>query len=97
MSTKFEWDPVKAEANRKDHKIGFEQARDVFKDAMAIDELDDREDYGEDRFNRTGMVEGRLLVVTYTMRTDEHSGSEVVRIISARLAERRERRRYHDA
>jgi uncharacterized DUF497 family protein len=89
--------PVKAETNRKEHKISFEQARDVFKDAMAIDKPDDREEYGEERFNRTGMVEGRVLVVTYTMRTDEHSGSEVVRIISARLAERRERRRYHEA
>ncbi len=63
---------------------------------MAIDELDDREDYGEDRFNRTGMVEDRLLVVTYAMRTDEHTRDDVVRIISARLAERRERRRYHE-
>jgi uncharacterized protein len=95
MSTKFDWDPVKAEANRKSHKINFEQARDVFKDAMAVDELDDREDYGEDRFNRTGMVEGRLLVVTYTMRTDDH-GDEIIRIVSARLAGRRERKRYHE-
>jgi uncharacterized DUF497 family protein len=96
MAIKFEWDPVKADANRKDHKVSFEQGRDVFKDAMALDDLDDREDYGEDRFNRPGMVEGRLLVVTYTVRTDEDGGDEVVRIISARLAERRERRRYYE-
>ena len=97
MAIEFEWDPVKAEANRKYHKVSFEQARDVFKDAMAIDELDDREDYGEDRFNRTGMVEGRLLVVTYAGRIDKDSGDEIIRIISARPAERRERRRYHEA
>ena len=97
MAIKFEWDPVKAEVNRENHKVGFEQARDVFKDALAVDELDDREDYGEDRFNRIGMVEGRLLVVTYTGRTDEDSGDEIIRIISARLAERRERRRYHES
>ena len=49
MAIKFEWHPEKAEANRKKHKVGFEQARDVFEDSMALDELDDREDYGEER------------------------------------------------
>jgi uncharacterized DUF497 family protein len=49
-----------------------------------------REDYGEDRFVLLGMVEDRLLHVTYTMR------EERVRIISARLAEPRELRRYHE-
>jgi uncharacterized DUF497 family protein len=96
MAIRFDWDPVKAEANRKSHKVSFEQARDVFKDTMALDELDDREDYGEERFNRIGMVEGQLLVVTYTGRIDEDNGDDIIRIISARPAERRERRRYHE-
>jgi hypothetical protein len=97
MAIRFEWDPDKAETNRKKHKVSFEQARDVFKDATALDELDDRENYGEDRFNRTGSVEGRLLVVTYTLDADEATGDEIIRIISARPAERRERKRYHEA
>jgi uncharacterized DUF497 family protein len=42
------------------------------------------------------MVEGRLVVVTYTGRIDEESGDEIIRIISARLAERREGKRYHE-
>jgi len=63
---------------------------------MALDEPDDGEDYGEERFNRVGMVEGQLLVVTYTGWIDEDSGDDIVRIISARPAERRERRRYHE-
>lgn len=96
MPIKFEWDRVKAEANRRKHDVTFEQACDVFRDALALDELDDREDYGEARFNRTGMVEGRLIVVTYTGRTDVDSGDEVIRIISARPAERQERKRYHE-
>jgi uncharacterized DUF497 family protein len=96
MAMRFDWDPAKAEANRKNHKISFEQARDVFKDIAALDEPDDREDYGEERFNRIGMVEGQLLVVTYTGWIDEDSGDDIVRIISARLAERHERRRYHE-
>src|SRR5262245_34477228 len=95
MAIRFEWDPEKSEANRRKHKVSFEQARDVFKDIVALDEPDDREDYGEERFNRTGMVEGRLLVVTYAGRTDEGSGDDIIRIISARPAERRERKRYH--
>jgi uncharacterized DUF497 family protein len=36
MAIKFEWDPEKAEANRKKHKVGFEQARDVFKDTRRL-------------------------------------------------------------
>ena len=42
-----------------------------------------------------GMTEGRILVVTYTIRFD--NGDEIIRIISARPAEPRERRKYHEA
>ena len=97
MAIRFEWDAAKAKANCDKHNVSFEQARDVFKDTMALDEPDEREEYCEDRFNRIGMVEGRLLVVTYTQRIDENSGEEIIRIISARPAERRERKRYHEA
>jgi uncharacterized protein len=96
MAIKFEWDPNKAKANWDKHKVSFEQARDVFKDIMALDEPDEREDYDEERSNRIGVVEGRLLVVTYTERIDD-SGDEIIRIISARPAERGERKRYHEA
>ena len=64
--------------------------RDVFKDPFAIEWLDDREDYGEDRYVIIGMVDSRLLYVTYTMR------GEAIRIISARGAEPHERRQYHE-
>ena len=85
----FEWDPRKAARNHADHGISFEVARYVFDDPAAIEALDDREDYGEDWFNITGMVGGRLFVVTYTIRRR-------LRLISARLAEPRERKRYHE-
>ena len=61
-----------------DHGVTFESARDVFKDPFALDWLDESEDYGEDRYVRIGMAEGRLLYVDYTMR------GEAIRIISAR-------------
>ena len=65
-------------------------AKDVFKDPFAIEWLDDREDYGEDRYVIIGMANNRLLFVAYTMR------GEAIRIISARGAEPHERRQYHE-
>jgi uncharacterized DUF497 family protein len=64
--------------------------REVFKDPFAIEWEDDREDYGEQRFNIIGMVNGRLLFVAYTLK------GETIRIISARGAEPYERRYYHE-
>jgi uncharacterized DUF497 family protein len=86
----FEWDDAKAGANLAKHGVSFDQARDAFDDPFAIEFVDDREDYGEQRLILMGMVENRLLVVAYTMRND------AVRIISAREAEPHERRRYHE-
>lgn len=57
---------------------------------FAVVREDRRQDYGEERFILLGMVQERLLAVSYTMR------GERVRIISARFAEPRERRRYHE-
>ena len=62
----FEWDAVKAAQNVADHGITFEMARDVFKDPVAIEWLDDREDYGEDRYIIIGMVDNRLLYMSLT-------------------------------
>ena len=86
----FEWDPDKAAQNEADHAVSFETAQDVFDDPFALEWLDDREDYGEDRYIVLGMVDDRLLYVVYTMRNDR------IRIISARGAEPHERRRYHE-
>jgi hypothetical protein len=86
----FEWDDAKAAQNRLDHHITFEMARDAFRDAFSVDWVDDRQDTPEERFNMLGMVDERLLHVSYTLRGDR------IRIISARKAEPHERRRYHD-
>jgi len=88
MAMKFEWDPEKAAANLAKHKVSFEQAQDVFRDLHALDELDDKADYGEELFNLIGVTENRLLV--------EANGDEIIRIISARPAERRETRKYRE-
>lgn len=86
----FEWDDAKAAENYKNHGVTFERAKRAFADPFAIERLDDREQYGEERFNILGMVEGRLLFVAFTLRNG------TIRIISARGAEPHEKRKYHE-
>jgi len=66
----FQWDDAKAAANYAKHGITFEAARDVFKDPFAIEQMDDRQHYGEERWTVLGMVQDRLLLVAYTIRGD---------------------------
>lgn len=84
----FEWNDRKAAANYANHGIGFELAKRVFRDPFAVEHLDDREDYGEDRFILTGSVEQLVLCVTYTERRGR------IRLISARRATKREKNEY---
>ena len=88
MAESFEWDPVKAAANWRAHRVAFEEAVKVFGDLFSVDMIDDRETYGEERFNILGMCDGLLLYVSYTER------GETIRIISARRAERHEQDHY---
>jgi uncharacterized protein len=85
----FEWDAAKEKANRKKHRVSFRTAAKVFLDPYVI-EFDDLGATDELRFNAIGLVDGRMLFVTYTMRGD------VVCIISARGAEPHEKRKYHE-
>ena len=89
MTLEFEWDDVKAASNLRDHGVGFPQATDAFRDPFAVEWIDDREAYGEERINLLGMCEGVILHVTYTER------GERTRIISARRAERHEQDDYY--
>ena len=79
-----------APENLAKHGVSFDAARLAFDDVFAIAREDRRRDYGEARYVLLGMVQDRLLAVAYTQR-----GARL-RIISARLAEPRERRRYHE-
>lgn len=85
----FEWDAKKAAANLRKHKVSFETARRVFQDLYAVGRIDDREDYGEERFIRIGLAGGVLLTVVHTERGDS------IRIISARKAKRYEQEEYY--
>ena len=53
--TAFEWDDVKAAANWRDHGVSFEQAARACLDPFAVELIDDRADYGEERVNLLGM------------------------------------------
>ena len=85
----FEWDSSKERANRRKHGVDFRTAAKVFLDPYAI-ELDHLDAAGELRFNAIGLVDGRMLFVSYTIR------GETIRIISARGAEPHEKRKYHE-
>jgi uncharacterized DUF497 family protein len=87
----FEWRKEKAAANWRDHGVTFDQAVRAVRDPFAIEAIDDREAYGEERMNLIGMCEGVLLHVTYTER------DERIRIISARRTEKHEQSNYFRA
>ena len=89
---RFEWDAAKAESNLRKHGISFETGQMVFSDPLHLSELD-RIVNGEQRWQTLGMVGPHmLLLVAHTWI--EVDGSEVIRIISARRAEKHERKRY---
>ncbi|HEY2069310.1 MAG TPA: BrnT family toxin [Rhizomicrobium sp.] len=88
----FEWNDEKAERNYRKHNVTFVTARDVFDDSNAIDEQDESENYGEERYQAIGRAGGHfLLAVIYTIRNGR------IRIISARRATPRERLRYRES
>lgn len=90
---KFEWDESKAEANRQKHRISFNVAARVFSDPYAL-AVQDRIENGEYRWQTIGLVDSQLIVlVAHTVRLDDDD-SEIIRIISARRAEPKERKRY---
>jgi uncharacterized protein len=89
MPTGFEWDDEKAASNIRDHEgVTFEQAAAAFRDPFAVEWIDEREDYGEERSILLGMISGQLLYVVYTERGTN------IRLISARRATRHEQDIY---
>ena len=86
---RFEWDLEKARRNLAKHGVSFEEAATVFADPLSISRFDPDHSDDEDRFLLLGATHaGYLVVVAHTDRDDR------IRIISARIASRRERRAY---
>lgn len=83
----FDWDEDKRKSNLRDHGIDFVGIEQLF-DGETVTILDDRFDYGEERFVTFGLLEGRVVAVVHT-ETDE-----LIRIISVRKATKNEESSY---
>ena len=86
----FEWDERKNRSNIAKHEISFDEARLIF-EGPVLQLVDDRADYGEVRQISIGLL--REVVAVTVVHTDRIG---VTRIISARLANRKEKRLYHE-
>lgn len=86
---RFEWDDEKAISNLEKHGVSFGEATEVFYDPNALEEYDTEHSDEEKRFFIIGLSSRRLLYVIYAERT-----GDVVRIISARRADKAERENY---
>jgi uncharacterized protein len=94
----FEWDEAKNLSNQRKHGVSFEDASELFRDPLFVS-LKERIVDGEQRWQTFGEVDGWLLVmVAHTIREENRQGTmiEVIRIISARYATRKERQFYED-
>ena len=95
MQTRFEWDSAKAESNLRKHGVSFDDAIFAFAEQCAL-MAQDRVEGAELRWQTLGSVGGYVvLLVAHTVGQDD-DGTEVIRVISARAANRRERKRYED-
>ena len=91
MSLQFTWDARKAAANLRKHGVGFPEAATAFADPHSLTIADPDHSVGEERFVLIGQSDPhRLVVVAHVERGD------LIRIISARLASRRERNTYEE-
>lgn len=90
MPNTFEWDPSKNKLNIQKHHLSFEEAFGIFSQPV-LTLADNRKDYGETRQISIGTLDqGIVIVVVHTDR-NKH-----IRIISARIANKNERKKYYD-
>jgi uncharacterized DUF497 family protein len=91
MALLFEWDPEKGRKNLKIHGVSFDEASTTFGDPLAITIDDPLHSKGEQRYVLIGQSQqNRLLVVVHIERGDR------IRIISARLATKKEKHDYEE-
>jgi uncharacterized DUF497 family protein len=90
---KFEWDEQKAHRNVQKHRVAFDRAITAFDDPFALIAPDDKHSGAEEiREWLMGESDDGVLVVVFTRRR----GGQIYRLISARRANRRERKRYEE-
>jgi uncharacterized protein len=91
----FEWDDAKDFANQKKHGVSFQRAARVFLDPLRVTKVE-RIEQDETRWQTFGVIEGIVLLMVAHTWLDIDSEVEIVRLISARRATRRERRIYEN-
>jgi hypothetical protein len=91
MGLSFEWHPGKAATNERKHRVTFDEASTVFADTLSVTTFDTLHSDDEDRFVIIGVSDrNRVLVVCFTDRKGR------IRLISARVASKRERKQYEE-
>ena len=91
MALRFTWDPRKAAANLRKHRVTFREASTAFGDPLSVTIPDPDHSGTERRFLLVGLTRrGRLVVVAHVEQGDE------IRLINARAATRRERKAYEE-
>lgn len=85
---RFDWDEEKNQINIRKHGFDFGDSEEIFSHPMIVG-LDDREDYGEDRWIGIGLLKTTVVVIVFSERDNE-----TIRIISLRKALTHERARY---
>ena len=94
---RFDWDTNKARTNLQKHGVSFPLASSVFRDPLALTIYDDEHSDYEQRWATIGQASnGQILVVIHTFRQVDYANVEI-RLISARKAERYERRDYEQS
>jgi uncharacterized DUF497 family protein len=91
---RLEWDAVKDRANRTKHGVDFATAARVFADPDLVIVEDRTADNGERRWHALGLAGAQPLLVVVHVYREAENGEEIVRIISARKASKREGRLY---
>lgn len=92
----FEWDAAKAKSNERKHGVRFEDAIKVFRDPNAVFRQDFA-DRDEERWQVIGIASGiTVLLVVHTVKARDDDQTEVIRIISARAAMRKEQVIYDE-
>ena len=86
----FEWDAAKSRQTLERRELDFAYATRVFADPMRLERIDRRHDYGEERRQTIGEIDGKTFLVAFTYRRD------AVRIISARRTNIYEERAYRE-
>ena len=96
MDFEFDWEPAKAEGNRRKHGVTFEDVMGVFGDPLSLSLLDHESGQGGERWVTIGREPtSNLLLVIHTY-VDLSAEQAAIRIISARRPTRREVRQYEE-